>query len=240
MRRVIDAQESERRRLALELHDETGQALTSILLGLKAIRSAPTPELAEEAEAGVRELVVQALQDVRALAVELRPAALDDFGLGPALERLGHTFGEQSGIETTVEVSLASRLPPELETTLYRIVQEALTNVVKHAGADRVSIVVTLRAGQDPWRRSTTTARDSPRTASATARSDSIGMQERLALVGGTLGVRVKPWQRYDRVRESPGPSGGLRPGPHRSRRSTRAATRRRRGSPHGRRRRPP
>ncbi len=96
VRRVVDAQELERRRLALELHDETGQALTSILLGLKAIRGSDSDEDAERAEADVRELVVQALQDVRALAVELRPAALDDFGLVPALERLAETFAERS------------------------------------------------------------------------------------------------------------------------------------------------
>ena len=82
VRRVVAAQESERQRLALELHDETGQALTSILLGLRSIGRPSNDVEAEHAEAGVRELVVQALQDVRALAVELRPAALDDFGLG--------------------------------------------------------------------------------------------------------------------------------------------------------------
>src|SRR5207237_372671 len=81
LRRVVDAQELERRRLARELHDETGQALTSILLGVKAIRASSTPADAERAEAEVRAQIVQALQDVRALAVELRPAALDDFGL---------------------------------------------------------------------------------------------------------------------------------------------------------------
>jgi two-component system, NarL family, sensor histidine kinase DevS len=192
VRRVIDAQESERRRLALELHDETGQALTSILLGLKAIRAAPSPDLAEQAEAGVRELVVQALQDVRALAVELRPAALDDFGLGPALERLAHTFAEQSGLSTTVEVSLERRLAPELETTLYRVVQEALTNVVKHAGAERVSIVVTTRD-----RQVVATIDDDGRGFAEGGVRDGalglLGMRERLALVDGSLAVESSP-----------------------------------------------
>lgn len=188
VRRVVEAQESERRRLALELHDETGQALTSILLGLKAIRASNSDEDAEHAEAVVRELVVQALQDVRALAVELRPAALDDFGLAPALERLAQTFSERSGIETEVEANMDERLPPEIETTLYRLVQEALTNVVKHAGAKHVSIVVSSR----------------DRTVAATVEDDGrgfdtehtredalglVGMRERLALVGGTLVV---------------------------------------------------
>ena len=157
VRRVVDAQESERRRLALELHDETGQALTSILLGMSSIRAAPSDEEAEQAEADVRSLVVQALQDVRALAVELRPAALDDFGLVPALERLGETFSERSGIETLVQGNVEERLSPEVEITLYRVVQEALTNVVKHSGAEHVSIVISNREGASQ-RRSMTTA----------------------------------------------------------------------------------
>jgi two-component system, NarL family, sensor histidine kinase DevS len=192
VRRVVEAQESERRRLALELHDETGQALTSILLGLKTIRTADGPAEADQAEAEVRALIVQALQDVRALAVELRPSALDDFGLGPALQRLSETFTERSGIDTMVETSLDRRLPAEVETTLYRVVQEALTNVVKHAGASHVSIVVTSRdstvaltidddgAGFDP----------------SNVRTDALGllgMRERLALVGGTLTVESTP-----------------------------------------------
>src|SRR5207253_5535504 len=126
VRRVIGAQELERRRLARELHDETGQALTSILLGLKSIRAAGNEEDAERAEAELRELVVQALQDVRSLAVELRPSALDDFGLVPALERLAETFAERSGIVTSVEARLGDeRLPEDIETMLYRLVQEA-------------------------------------------------------------------------------------------------------------------
>jgi len=188
VRRVIEAQESERRRLALELHDETGQALTSILLGLKAIRASPNQDDAERAEADVRALVVQALQDVRALAVELRPAALDDFGLVPAIERLAETFSERSGIKTMVEASLDERLPPEIETTLYRVVQEALTNVVKHAGADHVSIVI---SGRD--RSVAATVDDDGRGFDAeSVRADALGllgMRERLALVGGSLAV---------------------------------------------------
>jgi signal transduction histidine kinase len=192
VRRVIEAQETERRRLALELHDETGQALTSILLGLKAIRAADTEQDAEQAEADVRSLVVQALQDVRALAVELRPSALDDYGLVPALQRLAETFSARSGIETSVETSVEGRLRPEIETTLYRVVQEALTHIVKHAGARHVSIVVSSRG----------------RTVAATVDDDGrgfladevrqealglLGMRERLALVSGTLTVESSP-----------------------------------------------
>ncbi|HEX6763041.1 MAG TPA: GAF domain-containing sensor histidine kinase [Gaiellaceae bacterium] len=192
VRRVVEAQESERRRLALELHDETGQALTSILLGLKAIRASGTDAEAERAEADVRGLVVQALQDVRSLAVELRPSALDDFGLIAALERLAQTFAERSGIETIVEANLVERLPAEIETTLYRVVQEALTNVVKHAGASSVSIVVASRDGSVA-----ATIDDDGRGFDANdVRADALGllgMRERLALVGGTVTVESSP-----------------------------------------------
>ena len=140
MRRVVAAQELERARLARELHDETGQALTSILLGLKAVEQASRPTRPATRSPGCGATVASTLQDVRALAVELRPSALDDFGLVPALERLASTFREQTGMAVDFEAgSDVERLPPETETALYRIVQEALTNVAKHAGATRVS-----------------------------------------------------------------------------------------------------
>jgi len=192
VRRVVAAQEEERRRLALELHDETGQALTSILLGLKAIGAAKSKEDAERAEADVRGLVVQALQDVRALAVELRPSALDDFGLGPAVERLAQTFGERSGIQTTVETHLDARLPPEVETTLYRVIQEALSNVVKHSAAGSVSIVLAQRGSTI----AATVDDDGQGFDPNDVRADALGltgMQERLALLGGNLEIESAP-----------------------------------------------
>jgi signal transduction histidine kinase len=141
VRRVVEAQESERARLARELHDETGQALTSILLGLRSLDERIETDEGRAAVAELRELVVSTLQDVRRLAVELRPAALDDFGLVPALERLLDTIAEQSGLSVDVESQLAERrLPAEAETALYRIAQEAMTNVLKHAGAQDVTV----------------------------------------------------------------------------------------------------
>ena len=139
---MVEGQELERRRLARELHDETGQALTSILLGLKRVEDAARPEeAARGGSVAAAAQIVDTLQDVRRLAVELRPSALDDFGLVPALERLAEAFGEQSGIAVDVEANLGRdrASPPEVETALYRIVQEALTNVAKHARARRAS-----------------------------------------------------------------------------------------------------
>ena len=145
LRRIVAAQELERQRLARELHDETGQALTSILLGLKQLEGAESPEALH----ALRELVVATLQDVRRLAVELRPKVLDDFGLVPALERLTQGFAEHTGIAVDLEAStITERLPVEVETAIFRIVQEALTNVVKHARAQRVSVLVTRADGR--------------------------------------------------------------------------------------------
>jgi signal transduction histidine kinase len=189
MRRVVQAQELERTRLARELHDETGQALTSILLGLKPLEDL-VDAAARPAVAEVRALVVSTLQDVRRLAVELRPSALDDLGLVPALRRLAQTVAE-TGLQVDLEAHIGDeRLPEPVETALYRIVQEAVTNVAKHAGAEHLSITLMRKNGSvvaiveddgkgfDPER----------------ARSDGlglVGMRERLALVGGTLRIEA-------------------------------------------------
>jgi signal transduction histidine kinase len=193
LRRAVQAQEAERRRLARELHDETGQALTSILLGLSAVEGAESAEAARAAVGELRKLVVETLQDVRRLAVELRPSALDDFGLEPALRRLGQTVREAGVLDVQVEARLGEgRLPAEVETALYRIMQEALTNVVKHADATRVSIVVTRKQesvvamieddgdGFDPARISVD-------------RFGLLGMRERVQLLDGSLVVEAAP-----------------------------------------------
>ncbi len=193
LRRVVEGQEVERRRLARELHDETGQALTSILLGLRAVEDAGGPEAVSAALANLRELAVATLHDVRRLAVQLRPKALDDFGLVAALERLVQTFGEASGVRVDLEAQLGDeRLAPEIETTLYRIVQEALTNVVKHAGAANVSILLVRREAtallliEDDGQGFTV----------AEAREDGLGlagMRERVALHDGRLTIESRP-----------------------------------------------
>jgi signal transduction histidine kinase len=192
LRRVVSAQELERQRLARELHDETGQALTSILLGLKAVEDAEDGSDLAAATGQLRELVVTTLQDVRRLAVELRPKALDDFGLVPAIERLIETFREHTGIHVDLEPRLGNeRLPSDVETTLYRITQEALTNVVKHAQAEHVSIVLTRRDGSV-----SALIEDDGRgfgTGDKSSGLGLLGMRERIALVDGRLEVESTP-----------------------------------------------
>jgi signal transduction histidine kinase len=188
LRRVVEAQELERRRLARELHDETGQALTSILLALRPLEDALEKEENRAALAELRELVVATLQDVRRLAVELRPKVLDDFGLVPALERLADSFGEQTGLVVDFESRAgAERFPAEVETAIYRIVQESLTNVVKHAHAQRVSILVTRKAGA-----LAAVVEDDGRGFDPAEKGGGFGlegMRERVALLDGRLAV---------------------------------------------------
>ena len=191
LRRVVEAQELERRRLARELHDQTGQELTSVLLGLKAVEEAKSDAERAKALAAVREQVVETLHDVRRLAVELRPKALDDFGLAAALERLRDTFSEQTGMRVDLESRIRDRLPPDVETALYRIVQEALTNIVKHAQANAVSIVLARKAGAV-----TALIEDDGRGFNHDGSGEGLGllgMGERLALLGGKLKVESSP-----------------------------------------------
>jgi signal transduction histidine kinase len=193
LQRVVTAQEAERRRLARELHDETGQALTSILLGLRTVEEAQTRDQRREAMDTVRELVRATLQDVRQLAVDLRPTALDDFGLVPALERLAHGFSETTGIQLDFQSALPpERLPPETETALYRIVQEALTNIVKHARASRVSVLLARR----PSSVTLVIEDDGVGFEVAAARPEALGllgMRERVSLLGGRLTIESTP-----------------------------------------------
>lgn len=189
MRKVVEAQELERTRLARELHDETGQALTSILLGLKSLEQALDSDEGREGVASLRDLVVSTLQDVRRLAVELRPSALDDFGLAPALERLVDTYGRQAAVPVHLEIRLGDeRLPAEVETTLYRMVQEALTNVAKHADATSISILLTRTASSVRLVVEDDGAGFEP----GGARGGGLGlpgMRERVALVDGRLRI---------------------------------------------------
>jgi len=192
MRRVVDAQELERRRLARELHDETGQALTSILLGLRTLEQAVETDQARAGVAAVRELVVSTLQDVRRLAVELRPSALDDFGLAPAPEGPVQTIPPDPSGEVDPETGTrAQRAPAHAETTMYRIVQEALTNIFRHAEARRISILVTRKA-----RAAVVVVEDDGSgfdSAAATLGLGIAGMRERVSLLGGRLRVESSP-----------------------------------------------
>jgi signal transduction histidine kinase len=210
--RVIDAQEAERARVARDLHDEIGQSLTSVLLGLRLVDGtlagdAPDLDDARTHTAEVRALVAQALDEVRRLAFDLRPTVLDDVGLVAALRRLARGHTERSGVP--VEVTLMgldddTRLPPEIETVVYRVVQEALTNVARHAEASRADVELTV---SDQWVRATV-ADDGVGFTVDGGLLGSLGiagMRERASLVDGHLEIISGPGTGTTVVLEVPG-----------------------------------
>ncbi|MFI5459328.1 MAG: ATP-binding protein [Isosphaerales bacterium] len=144
LKQVMSAREEEQRRIARDLHDGIGQSLTSLLLGLRVAAEVPTLEEARARLGELRGITASLLDEVRRLARGLRPSVLDDLGLAAVLERYAADYTQAHGIAVDVyapDLALA-RLPAEVETALYRIAQETLTNVLKHAAAKAVSLVV--------------------------------------------------------------------------------------------------
>ncbi len=145
LQKVIVAQEEERKRIARELHDETGQTLTSLMIGLKSLAE-NCPSAAQECRVeDMRAVVKTTIGEIHRLAVELRPSILDDMGLIPALEKYVADFQAAHGLDVDLHVGWGSgsRVPHAIEVTVYRIVQEALNNIAKYAQAENVSVIVT-------------------------------------------------------------------------------------------------
>lgn len=138
---ALAAQESERRRVARELHDEVGQSLTVLLLRLEMLGRAVPEELRAEV-AALSEVVRDNLADVRAISARLRPGVLEDLGLGPALTALCHDLGRHTGLSVRLSMPRGLGGSQEQDLVIYRVVQEALTNVVRHAAASTVEVVL--------------------------------------------------------------------------------------------------
>jgi two-component system sensor histidine kinase UhpB len=139
-RRVLSAQEAERRRISQELHDQIGQNLTAVVLELKRLRGRVEPEWADTL-ADAQELARESLDELRRISYELRPAALDDLGLASALASLCSAFARRAGMDVTHEVDRGlAPLAPDVELAVYRVAQEALTNAVRHAGCSHVHV----------------------------------------------------------------------------------------------------
>jgi len=192
---VIRAQEEERLRIARELHDETAQALTSIAVHLRVLQS--TSDLAQ-VRAGLsttREITMAALEDVRKLAIELRPTLLDHLGLVAALEEHCRDCQQRAGIEVEFSVDSAKgRLHEQVELVIYRVAQEALTNVARHARARRACVRLVFELEQV-----TLTVEDDGVGFPAepggddTQRLGLFGMRERVELVGGSIAFGRSP-----------------------------------------------
>ncbi len=194
-RRLATVQEDERRRVARDLHDSVGQLLAGLSLAFKAVTSAGDLPPASAIRLAEAQRVADALgKEVHGLAVRLRPTSLDDIGLEAALGQLVAEWSERTGVRADLHAAGlgAGRLAPEIETTLYRVVQEALTNVAKHARATNVSVVVTRPDGY-----ATATIEDDgvgfDPDAVPKGRLGLLGMRERVALVGGEMDVESAP-----------------------------------------------
>ena len=135
---MLDSQETAARRFSHELHDELGQSLTAIKANVTALDPTTPPDPARLEDC--RRLIDEAIQNVRELSHLLRPTILDDFGLDAGIRWLAERFGQRTGIAVNYKSSFNGRLPDETETHLFRIVQEALTNIARHSGATRVNI----------------------------------------------------------------------------------------------------
>lgn len=147
---VISAQEEERKRVARELHDETAQSLTSLMVSLKVLQKASSLSRAQEQVGELRKLTSDTLMAIHNLAVQLRPSVLDDLGLKAAVKQHAREYTNRHGIavDTHIHGFGDRRLPPELETALYRIIQEAMTNTVKYAQASTVSVLLEMHDGR--------------------------------------------------------------------------------------------
>jgi signal transduction histidine kinase len=193
LQRSIRASEAERRHWARELHDDTLQELAAMRLRLAAAQRA-SPEDSRKIVAEVMESTSAAVENLRDLITDLRPAALDDIGATAALEALGERMAGTGGLVLAMSVALAdehTRLAPELEVAIYRVVQEALTNVVKHAAATRVEVRVSDRDGPlEVFVGDDGCGFDASRTHSGFGLA---GMRERVGLVHGTLEIESSP-----------------------------------------------
>jgi signal transduction histidine kinase len=187
LRHSLLASEAERRRWARELHDETLQALGGLNVLLKSAARSDDPDMLRAAIADASEHVTREIENLRSIITELRPAALDDLGLAPALTTLVNRVASASGLEIAAAIEIDGRLADELETVAYRVVQESLSNVVKHADATTVSVSVTTANGQ-----LRITIADDGRGFDPAVPVSGFGLQgmrERIDLAGGRLAI---------------------------------------------------
>ena len=198
-RQLLHAQEEERRRIARELHDQMGQNLTALNVGLKSLLDRQSRSGLGSRVQRLQELATQTARDLHRVAVELRPAALDDLGLVKAIRALTEAWSTHYGIEVDFEAReyQPSGVSSEIETILYRIIQEALNNVAKHSGATRVALVLRHKADdvhaiiEDDG--CGFNARVGCQSRNGSGRLGLLGIEERLSLIGGTLHIESAP-----------------------------------------------
>ena len=195
LRQIDELREEEVRRIAHELHDEAGQVLAAVHLAVEGLRPHIAPPGLVRHEQVVA-LLSHAQEEIRRLAHELRPLILDDLGFLPALRFLGDGVAGRAGIVVEVSGSTGGRLPPAVETALYRVAQETLTNVARHAHASRAVLVVRRTEREVACHIRDDGCGFDPAAASASGRRRGLGLEglrDRVARLGGTLEIRSKP-----------------------------------------------
>jgi len=196
-RRLMMAQEEERRRLAIELHDELGQVLTAVKITLDSTEDSALPASVTARLKAATEGVDQAMQRVRDLALDLRPSVLDDLGLPAALRWYADRFAKNTQVEVHVSIDAVPDLEPEVETACFRVTQEALTNVARHARARQVWLDLHLLAeGLELRIRDDGIGFDGAAARARATRGGSLGvlgMEERVSLAGGELVLMTRP-----------------------------------------------
>jgi light-regulated signal transduction histidine kinase (bacteriophytochrome) len=199
LRRTVADQEAERMRIARELHDTLGQSLALLRLGLDGVdRSSAGVEEFAQRLSGLKSLVLEFGRDLNRLAWEIRPTALDDLGIQTAIQNLTESWSERTGIQVDLHLTLdGDRLQPEVETALYRVLQEALTNVIRHAESTEVGVALgtkdefvtmIIEDNGRGFQVEGSGLADVP-----SKRLGMLGMRERLTLVNGTLEVESEP-----------------------------------------------
>jgi signal transduction histidine kinase len=197
LEKLITAQEDERRRIARELHDEAGQALTALIVNLEVAEHASSVPADQQRLSRLRAIAEDTLGELRKMIYDLRPTILDDLGLAAAIRWYVKETVEPQGLQVDLAISgLDQRMAPHIETAAFRILQEACTNILKHAGASRARVEVTVADGGIHL-----TVQDNGRGFDPTAVSQSregrgmglLGMQERAELLGGTWKLSSQP-----------------------------------------------
>ena len=187
---LVSSQELERQRLAVELHDETAQSLAAALMALGRLESSTSRGQADASGSELRALIQRTLERVRDLAVDLRPRALDDFGLPAAAQHLAATFTARTGLPVEVDVDRQQRLPAEVELPLFRVLQEALQGVSERNDATRVRVTLSRTGNGTVFE----VADDgSVSDAGVTAEQRLASARERVRLVGGRLTILTSP-----------------------------------------------
>ncbi len=200
LRKVIGAQEEERKRVARELHDETSQSLTALVMGLETALTTLPQGAARDRLQEIKAIAVRALEELHLLLLDLRPSVLDDLGLMSAIRWCAERHLKPLGIAVRCEFAgLEHRFPPEVETALFRVVQEAVTNIAKHAEAETVLIQCTAAEGQVTIEIEDDGKGFEPQTLTPSREAGTglglTGMRERVELLGGTVEIESAPEQ---------------------------------------------